>query len=330
MPAALRAKDMEPITRTVIVPDEAAGARLDQAAALLLPEFSRTRLQQWIREGRLLVNGEQRAVRSVVAPGDTLELDVEPGRESTWTAAPIPLSILFEDESILVLDKPAGLVVHPAAGHADDTLLNGLLMHHPALAELPRAGIVHRLDRDTSGVLVVAKTLGAQTALSAAIQAREVTREYRALVSGVVTSGGTVDRAIGRHPRDRQRMAVLQSGGRHAVTHYRVLARYRAATLLRVLLETGRTHQIRVHMAAAGFPVIGDPVYGGRPRLPRGASPVLIECMRGFRRQALHAFRLGFAHPVSGVPLAFEAPLPADLRALIAALEADLQEHADD
>lgn len=321
---------MEHITRTAIVPASAAGSRLDQAAAALLPEFSRTRLQQWIREGRLRVNGEARAARSAVLAGDTLVLDAETASESAWSATPMALSILFEDESLLVLDKPVGLVVHPAAGHVDDTLLNGLLVHCPALADLPRAGIVHRLDRDTSGVLVVAKTLAAQTALGAAIQAREVTREYRAVVNGVVVSGGAVDRPIGRHPRDRQRMAVLNSGGRRAVTHYRVLARYRAHTLLGVLLETGRTHQIRVHMASIGFPIVGDPVYGGRPRLPRGASHGLIDCLQGLRRQALHAFRLSFAHPASGEPMCFEAPLPADLRTLIDALADDRREHTDD
>ncbi len=320
---------MEHITRTAVVPASAAGVRLDQAAAALLPEFSRTRLQQWIREGRLRVNGETRSARSAVLTGDTLVLDAETVSEATWSATPMALAILYEDDSILVLDKPVGLVVHPAAGHADDTLLNGLLVHCPSLADLPRAGIVHRLDRDTSGVLVVAKTLAAQTALSAAIQAREVRREYRALVNGVLVSGATIDRPIGRHPRDRQRMAVLNSGGRRAVTHYRVLARYRAHTLLAVLLETGRTHQIRVHMAAAGFPIVGDPVYGGRARLPRGASSALIDCLQGLRRQALHAFRLDFAHPASGEAMRFEAPLPADLCTLIEALDADLREHGD-
>ena len=320
---------MEHITRTAVVPASAAGVRLDQAAAALLPEFSRTRLQQWIREGRLRVNGETRSARSAVLTGDTLVLDAETVSEATWSATPMALAILYEDDSILVLDKPVGLVVHPAAGHADDTLLNGLLLHCPSLADLPRAGIVHRLDRDTSGVLVVAKTLAAQTALSAAIQAREVRREYRALINGVLVSGATIDRPIGRHPRDRQRMAVLNSGGRRAVTHYRVLARYRAHTLLAVLLETGRTHQIRVHMAAAGFPIVGDPVYGGRARLPRGASSALIDCLQGLRRQALHAFRLDFAHPASGEAMRFEAPLPADLCTLIEALDADLREHGD-
>lgn len=320
---------MEHVSRKAIVPADSAGARLDQVAARLLPEFSRTRLQQWIRAGRLRVNGESRSARSPVAAGDTLELDAEIREETSWRATPMALSILHEDESILVLDKPVGLVVHPAAGHADDTLLNGLLAHCPALEKLPRAGIVHRLDRDTSGVLVVAKTLQAQTVLGAAIQARTVSREYRALVNGVVISGATIDRHIGRHPRDRQRMAVLDVGGRRAVTHYRVLSRYRSHTLLGVLLETGRTHQIRVHMASVGFPIVGDPVYGGRLRLPRNASGALVDCLQGLRRQALHAFRLGFDHPASGAAMLFEAPLPVDLLALIDALEVDLREHGD-
>jgi 23S rRNA pseudouridine1911/1915/1917 synthase len=320
---------MEPITRRVCVTGEATGLRLDQAAAQLLPEFSRTRLQQWIRDGQLTVNGEARTPRTTVLAGDTLELNAHTEPEGAWQATPMALDILWEDESILVIDKPVGLVVHPAAGHADDTLLNGLLGHCPALAELPRAGIVHRLDRDTSGVLVVAKTLAAQTFLSAAIQAREVSREYRAVVNGVIVSGATIDKPMGRHPRDRQRMAVLASGGKPAVTHYRVLSRYRAHSLLAVMLETGRTHQIRVHMAATGHPIVGDPVYGGRPKLPRGASAALIACLRDFRRQALHALRLRFAHPASGEPMSFEAPLPADMKALIRALEEDRREHAD-
>jgi 23S rRNA pseudouridine1911/1915/1917 synthase len=321
---------MESITRNVRVTAADAGLRLDQAAARLLPEFSRTRLQQWIREGKLRVNGEPGTPRTVVLDGDTLDLQAQTEPEGQWTATAMELAILYEDESILVIDKPVGLVVHPAAGHADDTLLNGLLEHCAALAGVPRAGLVHRLDRDTSGVLVVAKTLAAQTCLGAAIQAREVSREYRAVVNGVLISGGTIDKPMGRHPRDRQRMAVLSSGGRHAVTHYRVLARYRAHSLLAVMLDTGRTHQIRVHMAAEGHPIVGDPVYGGRPRVPRGAAPELLECLRGFRRQALHAFRLRFAHPASGEPMQFEAPLPQDMRALVAALEEDCLERADD
>lgn len=320
---------METIERLETVPAGLSGRRLDQAAAALFPEYSRTRLQRWIRDGHLRVNGEPSQPRATVAAGDALCLQAETEPEGEWQPADIALPIRFEDEEILVIDKPAGLVMHPAAGHRDDTLLNGLLRHCPALADVPRAGIVHRLDRDTSGLLVVAKTIPAQTLLVKAIQRREVRREYLAVVNGVIVSGGTVDKPMGRHPKDRQRMAVLSAGGKTAVTHYRVRERYRAHTLLRVLLETGRTHQIRVHMAAIGHPIVGDPVYGGRPRLPREAGPELVDALRGFRRQALHAWRLSFAHPGDARTLEFESPLPADMQTLIAALNADAREHAD-
>lgn len=320
---------METIDRLETVPAALAGRRLDQAAAALFPEYSRTRLQHWIREGELRVNGVPSQPRASVAAGDTLCLQAETEVEGDWQPADIALPIRYEDADILVIDKPAGLVMHPAAGHRDDTLLNGLLSHCPALAEVPRAGIVHRLDRDTTGLLVVAKTIAAQTRLVKAIQKREVRREYLAVVNGVVLSGGTVDKPIGRHPKDRQRMAVLSAGGKAAVTHYRVRERYRAHTLLRVLLETGRTHQIRVHMAAIGHPIVGDPVYGGRPRLPRDAGSELSEALRGFRRQALHAWRLVFAHPGDGHGMEFESPVPADMQALVAALKRDAREHAD-
>jgi 23S rRNA pseudouridine1911/1915/1917 synthase len=313
----------ERIKRAAVVPYGLAGQRLDQAAAALFPEFSRARLQRWIREGLLSVDDLQRAPRAAVQAGERLSLEAETEAEGHWQATPMPLAILYEDEHLLVIDKPAGLVVHPAAGHADDTLLNGLLARYPELAEVPRAGIVHRLDRDTSGVMVVARTLLAQTRLVAALQAREVGREYRAIVNGVVVAGGTVDRPIGRHPRDRQRMAVLASGGKDAVTHYRILERFRGHTLLAVTLETGRTHQIRVHMAEIGFPVTGDPVYGGRVRLPRGATPELAAQLRGFGRQALPACRLKFRHPANDEDMGFEAPLPGDMRELIAVLEED-------
>ena len=317
------------ITRRAIVPATASGQRLDQAAAALFPDFSRVRLQRWIREGCLTVNGQTCQPRLALATGDELALDAEAQTEGEWQATPMPLSIVFEDEAILVVDKPVGLVVHPAAGHVNDTLLNGLLAHCPEMAEVPRAGIVHRLDRDTSGLMVVAKTLSAQTHLVAAIQAREMHREYRAVVNGVVISGATIDKPMGRHPRDRQRMAVLSSGGKSAVTHYRVLERYRAHSLLGVNLDTGRTHQIRVHLAAIGFPIVGDQVYGGRARVPRGASRALLSCLEEFRRQALHACRLRFAHPVQGQMLDFAAPLPQDMRRLVNTLDADKAACAD-
>ena len=313
----------ERIERAGKVPVDAAGRRLDQVAVQLFPEYSRARLQRWIREGCLTLDGESAELRTTARAGQLIRLDAVLEPEGEWQATPMRLAVLHEDESILVLDKPPGLVVHPAAGHTDDTLLNGLLARWPELVAVPRAGIVHRLDRDTSGVLVVARTIQSQARLVAALQTRQVKREYSAIVHGVLVAGGTIDRPLGRHPRDRQRMAVRASGGKEAVTHYRVQERYRGHSLLAVTLETGRTHQIRVHLANAGYPVAGDPLYGGRVRLPRGATPVLIACLRSFRRQALHALRLSFAHPDNGVPMEFEAPLPADMCELIAALTAD-------
>ena len=317
------------IQREIEVPAQAAGRRLDQVASELLPDFSRSRLQRWIRDGSLRVDGQSAAPRALVHGGERLSLAAELEAEGDWRPTGMALRILFEDEAILVIDKPAGLVVHPAAGHADDTLLNGLLAHCPELALVPRAGIVHRLDRDTSGLLVVARTLDAQTALVAAMQRREIHREYRAIVNGVPVAGGRIDKPIGRHPRDRQRMAVLSSGGKDAVTHFRVLERFRAHALLGVELETGRTHQIRVHLADAGYPVTGDPVYGGRVRLPRSASAGLVDCLRGFRRQALHAFRLQLAHPRTGELLRFEVPVPADFETLLGVLREDRESGGD-
>lgn len=314
------------IQREIEVPAALSGRRLDQVAAELFPEFSRSRLQRWIREGCLLVDGAVRIPRDAVHGGEWLRLDGESEVEGDWRPTEMELPVVHEDEHIIVIDKPAGLVVHPAAGHADDTLLNGLLAAYPELAQVPRAGIVHRLDRDTTGLLVVARTLAAQTALVAALQRRDVSREYRAVVNGVPVSGATVDRPIGRHPRDRQRMAVLESGGREAVTHYRVLERFRAHACLAVQLETGRTHQIRVHLSEAGFPVTGDPDYGGRVRLPKQAAPGLVDALRAFRRQALHAFRLSFVHPGSGEVVGFEAPVPEDMQGLLAELRADREE----
>ena len=330
-------------SRSAEVPSEWAGWRFDAVLAKLFPEHSRSRLQGWLKDGLIRLDGAEVEAKRKVYGGERIEFTAAPvpfardaaagfagGITSADLAEDIALAVVFEDEALIVIDKPAGLVVHPGNGNASGTLLNALLHHAPQLAGIPRAGIVHRLDKDTSGLLVVAKTLAAQTFLSAAIQAREVSREYRAVVNGVLVSGGTIDKPMGRHPRDRQRMAVLSSGGRHAITHYRVLSRYRAHSLLAVMLDTGRTHQIRVHMASEGHPIVGDPVYGGRPRVPRGAASELLECLRGFRRQALHAFRLRFAHPASGEAMQFEAPLPEDMRTLIAALQADCQEHADD
>jgi len=307
---------------TVSIPEHLDGLRLDQALAELVPDYSRNRLQQWIRDGQVTLENRASRVRERVRSGDTVRIDAEIAGDSSFPAQAIELDLIHEDDHLRVVNKPPGLVVHPAAGNPDGTLLNALLHHDPGLAALPRAGIVHRLDKDTSGLMVVARTLVAHTRLVDAMQARRIRREYLAVVNGVLSAGGRIDAPIGRHPVDRKRMAVV-AGGREAVTHYRVVERFRAHTLVRVRLETGRTHQIRVHMAHLRCPVTGDPVYGGRPRLPRGAREALTRALREFRRQALHAERLELAHPVSGEHLAWEAPLPADMRRLIEILRAD-------
>lgn len=284
------------IQRAAEVPFELGGQRLDQIAAQLFPEHSRSRLAGWIKDGRLTVDGAVLRPRDIVHSGAQLVLEAEQEAQGEWLAQDIELEIVYEDEHILVIDKPAGLVVHPAAGHQDGTLLNALLYHVPDIANVPRAGIVHRLDKDTTGLMVVAKTLEAHTKLVAQLQARSVSRIYEAIVIGVITSGGTIDAPIGRHGVQRQKMAVVDAG-KVAVSHYRVLERFRAHTHTRVKLETGRTHQIRVHMSHIGYPLVGDPVYGGRFRIPPVASQTLVQTLREFPRQALHARFLELDHP---------------------------------
>jgi 23S rRNA pseudouridine1911/1915/1917 synthase len=309
------------------VPVALGGQRFDRVAADLFPEFSRVRLQAWIKSGELRVDGEARLPKEKLIAGTKLSLRTELRPvDDSWQPEAIELAIVYEDEDILVLDKPAGLVVHPAAGHADGTLLNALLHHCPDLNVVPRAGIVHRLDKDTTGLMVVAKNLGAQTALVAQLQARSVHREYEAVATGVLVGGGTVNAPLGRHARDRKRQAVLANGGKEAITHYRVLRRFRAHTHIRCLLETGRTHQIRVHMMHIHHPLLGDPVYGGRFKKPAGAGLGLIEAIRAFPRQALHARRLELQHPRSGEKLSWETPVPEDMRELLAVLAADNEE----
>lgn len=307
------------------VPDSLAGQRLDQVAAELFPDYSRSRLQAWIKNGDLKVNGEIRKTRDKILGGERLELQAALVADESWTPQAIDLDIIFEDEHLLVINKPVGLVVHPGAGNADSTLLNALLHHCPALATLPRAGIVHRIDKDTTGLLVVAKTLKAHTSLVEQLQEKSAFREYEAIVCGVMTGGGKVDEPIGRHPSVRTKQAVTHSG-KPAVTHYRVLERFRGHTHIKVQLETGRTHQIRVHMAHIRYPLLGDPLYGERLRLPKGATAALIEALRGFRRQALHARRLGVIHPATGEPIEWETPLPADFQTMLRILRNDLQQ----
>lgn len=310
----------ERIQRQAVVPAELAGERLDQAAAQLFPEYSRSRLQDWIKAGALLLDSARVRPREKVLEGAQLCIDATLEAAVGWVPQAIELDIVHEDQHILVLNKPAGLVVHPAAGHADGTLVNALLAHAPALELLPRGGIVHRLDKETSGIMVAAKTLQAHGDLVAQLQARTVRREYLALCVGALTGGGTVDAPIGRHPKQRKKMAVVHNG-KPAVTHYRLHRRYGHHSALAVRLETGRTHQIRVHMAHRHNPLIGDPVYGGRPRIPPGASELLINTLRNFPRQALHARALGLIHPHSGEQVHFECPVAADMQALVEVLE---------
>ncbi|HFH2963647.1 23S rRNA pseudouridine(1911/1915/1917) synthase RluD [Pseudomonas aeruginosa] len=310
------------IQRAAEVPFELGGQRLDQIAAQLFPEHSRSRLAGWIKDGRLTVDGAVLRPRDIVHSGAQLVLEAEQEAQGEWLAQDIELEIVYEDEHILVIDKPAGLVVHPAAGHQDGTLLNALLYHVPDIANVPRAGIVHRLDKDTTGLIVVAKTLEAHTKLVAQLQARSVSRIYEAIVIGVITSGGTIDAPIGRHGVQRQKMAVVDAG-KVAVSHYRVLERFRAHTHTRVKLETGRTHQIRVHMSHIGYPLVGDPVYGGRFRIPPVASQTLVQTLREFPRQALHARFLELDHPATGVRMKWESPLPEDFLWLLSLLRQD-------
>jgi len=297
-----------------------AGSRLDQALQQLLPDYSRSRIQDWIQQGFVSINQQLCKPRQKVFPGDRVDLDVPEQARIADAPQAVEFRLLYEDEDVLVVDKPAGLVVHPAAGHRDGTLVNGLLEHDSRLEQLPRAGIVHRLDKDTTGVMVVARNLRAHRWLVEELQARRVRREYVAIARGVITAGRSIEFAIGRHPQQRKKMSV-QENGRAALTHFQVTRKFAHYSLLRLQLETGRTHQIRVHLAHIHHPLLGDPVYGGRERIPAGIDAALVERIRGFRRQALHAERLAFTHPSRDEAVEFEAPLPADFRQLLAALE---------
>ena len=313
------------------IPELMAGRRLDQALAELFPSYSRARLQAWIRDGQVKVDAQPWRAHDKVRGGEYIEIAAIPRQEVAWQPEPLALEVVYEDATLLVINKPAGLVVHPGAGNSAGTLLNALLHHAPELAEVPRAGIVHRLDKDTSGLLVVARTLQAQISLVRQLQARSLHREYDAVAAGVMTSGGQVDMAMARHPVQRTRMAVAKTHAEHAkpaVTHYRVVTRFRAHTHIKARLETGRTHQIRVHMAHIHYPIVGDPVYGGRLRLPAGASERLIASLHGFKRQALHASALGLTHPESGADMQWSAPLPADMLELIDVLKEDARDFA--
>ncbi|HVF15467.1 MAG TPA: 23S rRNA pseudouridine(1911/1915/1917) synthase RluD [Steroidobacteraceae bacterium] len=312
----------DPIQLTLTIPPETAGQRLDQVLSELLSEYSRTRIKTWIESGQVLVNGGQLRPKDRVVGGERVEVHAVLPDAVPVAPEVIDLEIAFKDRHLLVINKPAGLVVHPGAGNAGGTLQNALLHFDPNLAQLPRGGIVHRLDKDTTGLLVVARTIEAHTALVRMLEAHDIQREYEAVCVGVMTGGGNVDAPIGRHPMDRLRQAIREDG-REAVTHYRVLHRYRGHTHVRLQLETGRTHQIRVHMAHIHYPLVGDRVYGGRLLLPKGASSELIDAIRGFKRQALHAARLAFEHPAGGKPVDVTAPIPADMQSLLGALAKD-------
>jgi len=314
----------EKISLESLITEKMKTYRLDQAVAELFPEYSRSRLQQWIKSGELTVDGQNWKPRQKVMGGEKIVINAELQLETSWQGEEIPLNILFEDDEILIINKPVGMVVHPAAGNREGTLLNALVHRDPDMAGLPRAGIVHRLDKDTSGLMVVAKTLTAHSNLVEQLQDRSVSRQYEAIAVGVMTGGRSVNAPIGRHPKQRVKMAVINSG-KEAITHYRVVERFRGHTHIRLKLETGRTHQIRVHMAHIQYPLVGDSVYGGRPRLPKGVSPELIEGLQHFKRQALHAGKLGLIHPATKSYMEWEQEMPEDMLALIRLLKEDVK-----
>lgn len=312
------------ISLHAIVPEDHYDTRLDQSIARLFPEYSRSKLKEWILAGNVKVNDVV-----VTAPREKLKgyeevlIEAEQSVQVFNEAQAIDLNIVYEDDDILVINKPANFVVHPGAGNPSGTILNALLSHFPDIENVPRAGIVHRLDKDTTGLMVVAKTLSAQTSLVNQLQAREMGREYEAVIIGNMIAGGTVDANIGRHQTKRTLMAVRETG-KPAITHYRVKEKFRAHTHLRLKLETGRTHQIRVHMTHIKHPLVGDIQYGGRPRLPKNASESFIAMLRGFKRQALHAIQLSLTHPTTGEIMTWKAPLPEDFENLLLELRADL------
>ncbi|ODN42130.1 23S rRNA pseudouridine(1911/1915/1917) synthase RluD [Piscirickettsia litoralis] len=312
----------EIIDLTASVDESHQGERIDQVLAELFNDYSRSRLQAWLKAGHILIDGKPWRAKDKVEGGETVTLHVERDIETAAKPQPIDLSIVYQDDALIIINKPAGLVVHPGAGVQDSTLMNALLHLDPNIATVPRAGIVHRLDKDTTGLMVVARTLEAHTKLVDALQKRDIRREYEAVVQGILTGGGTIDEPIGRHPVHRTKMSVVKPGqGKPAVTHFKVLTRFPQHTHVRVQLETGRTHQIRVHMAHRRHSLIGDGTYGGRLKMPAGASDELKSMIRGFKRQALHACELSLEHPVSGEQMTWQAPLPDDMVQLLAALK---------
>lgn len=321
---------MAQITLSAEIQPNQMGQRLDQSLAEMFPDYSRSRLKTWIENGLVKVNTQVIDVpRSKVYGGEQITITVEIEDENRFEPENIPLNIVYEDDDILVINKPKDLVVHPGAGNPKGTVLNALLYHYPHIAEVPRAGIVHRLDKDTTGLMVVAKTIPAQTKLVRDLQKRKITREYEAIAYGIMTQGGTVDEPMARHPTKRTHMAVHPLG-KPATTHYRIMERFRNYTRLRLRLETGRTHQIRVHMAHIAHPLLGDQTYGGRPRPPKNASDSFMAALRDFKRQALHAIMLRLEHPITGELMEWYAPLPEDFVNLVNALKEDYLMHKDE
>jgi len=310
------------ITQSLTILSDHSNSRLDVAISKLLPQYSRNQLKQWIISGQILLNHQHVKPKDLVRENDTVTVDAQIEVQREDTPQKFPLDIVFEDPYLLVINKPAGLVVHPGAGHQDKTLLNAILHHHENGHYLPRAGIIHRLDKETTGLLVIAKTIEAHTFLTDEMQARHIKRTYEAIVSGECTGGGTINAPIDRHPKYRTRMAVVHNG-KPAITHYRLIERFREHTHLRVMLETGRTHQIRLHMAHIRRPIIGDPVYGGRLKLPAKATPELTDALRQFKRQALHAAELSLIHPITNELLTWTVELPEDIKNLLICLRDD-------
>jgi 23S rRNA pseudouridine1911/1915/1917 synthase len=326
----VKPKDMQQAEETRlqgVIPELCNGFRLDKALATLFDQYSRSAIQHWIKDGLVTLDGKTEGQKTKVREGQSVVIHVPAPVATDSKAQDIPLDIVYQDEDILVINKPAGLVVHPGTGNPDGTLLNALLYFDPLLAVLPRAGIVHRIDKETTGLLVIARNESAVKSLVEAIQEKQVRREYLAVIVSQIVAGGTIDAPIGRHSRERTKMAV-SNRGKPAVTHYRVEEKFRAHTLVRVILDTGRTHQIRVHMNWQGHPIVGDPVYGKRLHVPPASSEKLLNTLRGFRRQALHAETLALHHPVSGELLSWTVPMPADMQLLVDVLREDTQTHA--
>ena len=313
---------MSTIHLQATIPESLSGHRLDQALAQLFPQYSRAQHQTWIRNEQVTIDGNVLRPRDKVQAKQVVQIIAKLARETQAKAQKIPLTIVYEDESLIVVDKPAGLIAHPGAGHRDNTLMNALLHFDPALDTLPRAGIIHRLDKDTSGLLVIARNLESYNALVKAMQARDIKREYQAIAQGILIAGGSIDEPIGRHPRQRTQMAVVNAG-KPAITHYRVIEKFRGHSHIRVQLETGRTHQIRVHFSHIGYPIIGDKTYLKRFKLPRNMNEATKEAVKNFPRQALHATKLELLHPKNGKLLTLNSPLPNDIETLLTLLKND-------